>query len=120
MTVERGGSPSVANRLALGLILGAALGTLALVFDTLGLLLLALIIALSALVRPRYALLAGMLLGAGGVWLFFSLRAVVFCATGIWSCSGPPPELLPVVSGVALAVGLGAMVVTRRRFPRSK
>jgi len=110
---------SVANRLAIGAVLGSASGILAAALGVPGLLLLAVVVASSALVPPRFALLAGVLIAAGGLWLFFSVQAVVFCAISPSSCSGPPPAPFAVVSGVAFAVGLLALVVTRRRLRRS-
>jgi hypothetical protein len=116
---ERGALASVASRFAVGAVLGSGLGTLAAALGVPGLLLLAVVIALSALIPPRYAFLAGILVAAGGVWLFFSTRAVVFCEANPSSCSGPAPEPFAVASGVVLAVGLVALVATRRHLSRS-
>lgn len=116
MTIRQTGNRSFVNRLAFGAVLGSASGVLAVTFGVPGLSLLAVVVALSALIPPRYAFLAGVLIATGGLWLFFSVRAVIFCAANPSSCSGPQPEVFAVVSGVVLAVGLLAFVVTRRRF----
>src|SRR5260221_10964052 len=114
-----GASSTVTTRLAFGAVRGSASGILAAALSVPGLSLLAVVVALSAFVPPRFALLAGVLMAAGGLWLVFSIRAVAFCAANASSCSGPAPEPFAVVSGVVLAGGLLALVVTRRRVGRS-
>jgi hypothetical protein len=106
------------NRLAFGAVLGSASGIFAAALGVPGLLLLAVVVALAALVQPRYAMLAGVLIAAGGLWTFFSLRAVFFCAMYPSSCSGPAPAPFALVSGVVFAVGILALVMTRRRLGR--
>jgi hypothetical protein len=120
MTVARRRSASVVSRLALGAVLGSGLGTIAAALGVPGLVLLGVVVARSALIPPRYAFLAGVLIGAGGVWLFFSTRAVVVCQANPSSCSGPAPEPFAVVSGIVVAVGVVALIATRRRLGRSR
>ena len=103
------------NRLAFGAVLGSASGILAASLGVPGLLLLAVVVALVALVPPRYAVLAGVLIAAGGLWMFFRLQAVMFCAANQSSCRGPSPAPFAIVSGVVFALGILALVVTRRR-----
>ena len=114
MTARRPGS-LLTSRFAFGAALGSASAILAAALGIPGLALLAVVVALSAVVRPQYAVLAGVLIAAGGLWLFFSVRAVVLCSANPSSCSGPAPGPFAFVSGIVLAVGLLALVVTRRR-----
>jgi hypothetical protein len=120
MNVQQTGDRSFVNRLAFGAVLGSASGVLAVTFGVPGLSLLAVVVALSALIPPRYAFLAGLLIAIGGLWLFFSVRSVIYCAASPSSCSGPQPGPFAVVSGVVLAVGLLALAVTRRRLGPSR
>jgi hypothetical protein len=73
-----------------------------------------------ALARPRFALLAGVLLAAGALWLFFTTQAVVFCAINPSSCSGPAPGPFAVISAVVLGAGVLTLVWTRRRLDSRK
>ena len=104
------------NRLAFGAVLGSAAGIFAAALSVPGLPLIAVVVALAAIVPPKYAMLAGVLIAAGGLWTFFSVRAVIFWAMNPSSCSGPAPTPFAIVSGVVLAIGILALVVTRRRL----
>jgi hypothetical protein len=119
MAVDRADSRHVTSRLAAGAALGTVTGVLADVFGVLGLALLVAVVAISVLVPPRFAFLAGVLISAGGLWLFFSLQAASFCAVNPSSCSGPSPVPFAAVSGLVLASGIVALAKTRVRHNRS-
>lgn len=120
MTLEPTHAAAVWSRLAIGAVAGVLAGILVDVLGVLGLAVLVLVIAIAADVPPRFALLAGVLIAAGGLWLFFSLQAVVFCTQNPAHCSGPSPIPFAAVSGIVLAAGLVALAVTRRRFGQSR
>ena len=102
------------------LIAGAVIGTLTgVAIDVLGvrgLAILAVVVIASALVQPRFALLAGVLLAAGGLWLVFSLAATASCTVDPASCSGPSPIPFAAVSALVVAAGMLALATTRRRM----
>ena len=114
-TPDKTSSASVTRRLFAGVLIGAVAGVLVDVLGVRGLLLLLSVIAVSALVPPRFALLAGVLIAAGSLWLFFSLQAVIVCSLNPSSCSGPRPEPFAGVAGIALAAGIVALQWTRQR-----
>jgi hypothetical protein len=109
----------VNDRLVSGAAIGAVAGVLVDVFGVLGLALLVVVIAVSALVPPRFAFLGGVLISAGGLWLFFSLQAAAICAVNPSSCSGPSPVPFAAVSGLAFASGILVLAKTRPRPNRS-
>jgi hypothetical protein len=119
MTAGDVGSRSASSRLLAGAVLGAVAGLLVDLFGVRGLALLVAVAMGSAFVRPRFALLGGVLIGAGGLWLPFTIGAVALCTADRSRCSSTAPEPFAIVAAVVLTAGLLATVWTRRRLERA-
>lgn len=90
----------------LGLVDGALLGFLAIIFFTLGLIGLALILALSYAVFRSLALVSGMLVGAGGVVGVLLLRQIILICNEPDRAACPPGGL-----AIAAAYGIGLLLM---------
>lgn len=119
MAVDRADSARFTSRLIAGAAVGTVAGILIDILGVRGLALFVVVVAASAFVRPRFASLAGVLISAGGLWLFFSVQAVVVCAVNPASCSGPSPVPFAAVAGLVLAAGIVTLAKTRPRPNRS-
>ena len=89
-----------------GLILGAILGVVALIFGLLAMAAALIAVTVIGLLLPRFALLGGSWLGLGGAWLSLIGRASADCARPDMPCGATPPDttwLLVIALAVALA-----------------
>ena len=102
-----------------GVVVGALAGFLVDLLWLRGLAVLATIAVASAFVRPRFAMLGAVLIGAGGLWLPFTAGNVVLCAANPSACSGPSPVPFAIVAAIVLAAGVLTLTWSRRRETRS-
>jgi uncharacterized membrane protein YoaK (UPF0700 family) len=105
--------------LVVGVVIGAVAGFLVDLFWVRGLAVLVAIAVVSAFVRPRFAMLGAVLIGAGGLWLPFTTGNVVICVATPSSCSGPSPLPFAIVAAAVLIVGVLTLAWSRRRLERS-
>lgn len=89
-----------------GLVIGAAVGTLYLIFPTLGLIGIGVFFVL-ALAGRSVPLVSGGLVGFGGVWLAFLVRAVLSCQ----AIDAEPNQGCVVPSDISLFIGIGLGIV---------
>jgi hypothetical protein len=104
---------------AIGLLLGALDGFLALEVPFLGALLTLAAALLLSRVERRVAGLGGLLLGGGGVWTGFLVRAAATCAaanaTPDQGCSMPDISGFVVAGMIVTIAGLALSVAAARR-----
>lgn len=105
--------------LLVGVVIGAVAGFLVDLFWLRALAVLVAIAVASAFVRPRFAMLAGVLIGAGGLWLPFTMGNVAICVANPSSCSGPSPVPFAIVAAAVLSVGVLTLAWSRRRLERA-
>ena len=102
------------------MVIGLAAGLLIDLFGVLGLALFIAVGIVSAFFRPRFTLLAGVLVGAGGLWLPFATGASVLCAAIPSSCTSTSPLPFALVAATVLLGGLLPPVWSQRRLRRSR
>ena len=106
-------------QLLVGVVIGTVAGFLVDLFWVRGLAVLVAIAVVSAFVRPRFVMLAAVLIGVGGLWLPFAAGNVVICVADPSACSGPSPFPFAIVAAVVLIVGVLILAWSRRRLERS-
>jgi len=100
------GTRTIRATWALGLADGALLGFLALIFFIVGLIGLAVIIALSYAIFRSLPLLSGMLVGAGGVVGILLIRQIILICNEPDRAACPPGGL-----AIAAAYGIGLLLL---------
>jgi uncharacterized membrane protein YoaK (UPF0700 family) len=120
MTTHGTVSRSGISPLLVGAVIGAVAGFLVDLFWLRGLAVLVAIAVVSAFVRPRFAMLGAVLLGAGGLWLPFTTGNVVICVANPSSCSGPSPVPFAIVAAAVLIVGVLTLEWSRRHVGRAR
>lgn len=119
MTADGTANRSGISPLLVGAVIGALAGFLVDLFWLRGLAVLVTIAVVSAFVRPRFVMLAAVLIGAGGLWLPFTAGNVVICVANPSACSGPSPLPFAIVAAVVLVAGVQTLAWSRRRLERS-
>ncbi len=109
----------LAGLVGIGLLLGGIAGSLPLVLGTMAVIPAVLIVALAAVVRPRYLLLAAVATGVGAAWSYGTINTFARCREQADFCGGANLVPLGLASVAAFIVAAAFALVTVRRLPSS-
>ena len=109
----------LAGLVVMGLVLGGIAGLLPLVLGTMAVIPAALIVALAAVVRPRFLFLAAVATGVGTAWSYGTISTLARCQAYADFCGDANLVPLGLASVAAFIVAALLALVTVRRLPSS-